>query len=189
MTRVINFRLRSLRPSPTPLRPPRRTPAPRVRLEATKTSSCRAMTSGSSGGQRHDFPALDLIHQSFTLTLGTKLERETRREGAFVSNQPEILNFRDLRHATHAHGSLRGRGQRAGAARASSSSNPVCWFNWLISRWADKAEVPRARNSSRPAPSPEPSASSSSASSSSLTLPMDSGATSPPVRSPHSRRG
>lgn len=51
---------------------------------------------GSSGGQRHDFPALDLIHQSFTLTLGTKLERETRREGAFVSNQPEILNFSEI---------------------------------------------------------------------------------------------
>ena len=51
---------------------------------------------GSTGGQRHDFPALDLIHQSFTLTLGTKLERETRREGAFVSNQPEILNFSEI---------------------------------------------------------------------------------------------
>jgi flagellar motor switch protein FliM len=51
---------------------------------------------GSTGGQRHDFPALDLIHQSFTLNLGTKLERETRREGAFVSNQPEILNFSEI---------------------------------------------------------------------------------------------
>ena len=51
---------------------------------------------GSSGGQRHDFPALDLIHQTFTLTLGTILERETRREGAFVANQPEMMNFSEV---------------------------------------------------------------------------------------------
>jgi flagellar motor switch protein FliM len=51
---------------------------------------------GASSNQRHDYPALDLIHEAFTELLGTTLKRQTRQDATFQPVRPEILNFSEI---------------------------------------------------------------------------------------------
>ena len=51
---------------------------------------------GAGGGQRHDFPALDLIHETYSLQLQLQLERETRSEADFHPAAPDLLNFSEI---------------------------------------------------------------------------------------------
>lgn len=51
---------------------------------------------GAGGGQRHDFPALDLIHETFSLQLQLRMERETRSEADFHPVAPDLLNFSEI---------------------------------------------------------------------------------------------
>ncbi len=51
---------------------------------------------GAGGGQRHDFPALDLIHETYSLQLQLQLERETRSEADFHPAAPDLLNFSEV---------------------------------------------------------------------------------------------
>ncbi|MGM0577172.1 MAG: flagellar motor switch protein FliM [Myxococcota bacterium] len=51
---------------------------------------------GASSGRRHDYPALDLVHETFTQHLGMSLQRATRQEAWFTPQRPDILNFSEV---------------------------------------------------------------------------------------------
>lgn len=51
---------------------------------------------GASYSQRHDYPGLDLLHETFTLELATALQRETKQEAVFLPQRPDILNFSEV---------------------------------------------------------------------------------------------
>lgn len=51
---------------------------------------------GATTAQRHDYPALDLIHETFSLHLGTALQRATRQEATFAPQRPDLVNFSEV---------------------------------------------------------------------------------------------
>ncbi|MCB9728906.1 MAG: FliM/FliN family flagellar motor switch protein [Deltaproteobacteria bacterium] len=51
---------------------------------------------GGSSNQRHDYPALDLVHEAFALHLGATLQRAMRQYASFVPTRPDILNFSEV---------------------------------------------------------------------------------------------
>ncbi len=51
---------------------------------------------GGSSNQRHDYPALDLVHEAFALHLGGTLQRAMRQHASFVPTRPDILNFSEV---------------------------------------------------------------------------------------------
>lgn len=51
---------------------------------------------GTSAGQRHDFPALDLIHETFAAQAGPAMMAATNMPVAIEAVPPEIMNFSEI---------------------------------------------------------------------------------------------
>ena len=51
---------------------------------------------GAANSQRHDYPALDLLHETYALELATALQRETKQEAVFLPQRPDVLNFSEV---------------------------------------------------------------------------------------------
>ena len=51
---------------------------------------------GSSSSQRHDFPALDLIHEGFSAALATAIQEAANDEAHFIPKPPDVLSFSEV---------------------------------------------------------------------------------------------
>ena len=51
---------------------------------------------GASAGQRHDFPALDLIHETFAVQAGPAMMAATNMPVGITAVPPEIMNFSEI---------------------------------------------------------------------------------------------
>ncbi|MEC9071898.1 MAG: FliM/FliN family flagellar motor switch protein [Myxococcota bacterium] len=50
----------------------------------------------AGGAQRHDFPALDLIHETYARVLGDTLQASTNDEAHFIPKPPDVLSFSEI---------------------------------------------------------------------------------------------